>query len=51
MAALGYTLPSILEAGEWRSRAVFAYLNTEEAGHAEILRQSLEASDDENVDG
>jgi len=50
MAALGYTLPAILEAGEWRSRAVFNYLNTEEADHAELLRQSLEASDDENLD-
>jgi len=49
MAALGFTLPAILEAGEWKSRAVFNYVDIAVADHAEVLRQSIEASDDEDA--
>ena len=49
MAAGGYRLQEILMAGEWRSRALFAYVDSDAADHAELLRQTLvhESSDSE----
>ena len=48
MAAQGCTLGSILGAGEWRSVAMFRYINEQEADAAEVLRQTLDASEDDN---
>ena len=51
MAAQGFTLGAILTAGEWRSAAVFKYLHDSDIDAAEVLRQALDVSEDEAVDG
>ena len=47
MAAQGFTLAQILDAGEWKSRAVYNYIDANTADQAELLRQTIEAPDDE----
>ncbi len=48
MAKQGNDLRAILEAGEWRSRALLAYIAPEAVDDWELLRSSIEASDDED---
>ena len=49
MAGEGFTLGQILEAGEWRSRAVFNYLDVDAIDAAEVLRQTIDHSDVEDA--
>lgn len=47
MATKGSSLAKILEAGEWRSAAVFKYVNFDHVDAALFLKRVEEASDDE----
>jgi len=48
MAGKGFTLRQILDAGEWRSRSLLNYVQEDRADEAEVLRQSIVLSDDED---
>ena len=47
MAAQGNSLGAILEAGEWHSRALLNYVDPGVADHVQILKQTVDGSDDE----
>ena len=47
LAASGKSLGAILQAGEWRSSAFMSYVDTDVVDAAQILDQTLGASDDE----
>ena len=47
LAASGKSLGVILAAGEWRSAAFLSYVDTDAVDHAQILDQTLAASDEE----
>ena len=40
-------MAQILDAGEWKSRAVYNYIGVDAADLAELLRQTIDASNDE----
>ena len=48
MAGEGCTLPALLEAGEWHSRAVFNYLDLDVVDHAQMFKSVVENSDAED---
>ena len=48
MAASGCGLQAILEAGEWKSRAVFNYLQSETIDKISLLDAAIEQSDAED---
>ena len=50
MAAQGFTLDSILAAGEWRSAAFARYIDTDQADMQQVLRRALQHSEDEEED-
>ena len=45
MAATGFGLAEILQAGEWRSSAYLRYLDESIADEGEMLRQAVDGSD------
>ena len=47
MAASGFTLCQMLEASEWRSAAYLRYLDETDADNLQLLRTTLDESDDE----
>ena len=49
MAANGASLQAILEAGEWKSRAVLNYVASEQVDDIAILDATLQQSDDEDA--
>ena len=49
LAVSGKSLGAILAAGEWRSSAFLSYVDTDTVDHAQILNQTLEASEDEQA--
>ena len=50
MAAAGDSLGKILDHGEWRSKAVLAYIDESQVDATRLLMDSLEASDREDED-
>ena len=50
MAAAGDSLGKILDHGEWRSKAVLAYIDESQVDASRLLMDSLEASDREDED-
>ena len=49
LAASGKSLGTILQAGEWRSSAFMSYVDTDVVDAAQILDQTLGASDEEEA--
>ena len=49
LASAGKSLGDILSAGEWRSSAFLSYVDTDVVDHAQILDQTLAASDEEDA--
>ena len=47
LAASGSSLPSILEAGEWRSSALLKYISETEIDKFQFVRRELENEDSE----
>ena len=47
LAAAGYSIGDSLRAGEWSSRAFLAYIDEDAVDAAQLLQQTLAASDEE----
>ena len=47
LAAAGFSIGDILRAGEWCSRAFLAYIDEDAVDAAQLLQQTLAASDEE----